>query len=121
MLRSIDEPNAPLPAQKASAEVDFRARRVSSEENSDEDNAEIQPLSTLANNDSRIASNIEGSGSVASSGLIGPQLQMPLPMNAQYPLLSDLNAPQYDTQFIADLDQGLLWDWAGALGFGFDV
>jgi hypothetical protein len=121
MLRSIDEPNAPLPAQKASAEVDFRARRVSSEENSDEGNAEIQSPSTRANNDSRIPSNIEASGIGASPGLVDPQLQMPLPMDSQYPLFSDLNAPQYDIQFNADSDQGLLWDWAGALGFGFDV
>ena len=32
---SIDEPNAPLPTQERSTDVDFRARLIPTEENSD--------------------------------------------------------------------------------------
>jgi hypothetical protein len=119
MLRSIDEPNVPLPAQKASNEVDFRARVMPSEENSDEDNLADGTAGTAT---SSRANNL-GSISQTSKISVGPLpgfVEMPA-IEGQDQLFTDLDTSKYDMNLTMDLDQGLLWDWADALGSGFSI
>ncbi|RYN34688.1 hypothetical protein AA0113_g9126 [Alternaria arborescens] len=124
MLRSIDEPNAPLPAQKASNEVDFRARIVPSEENSDEDNL----VSEIAGYTSNVRDNTAHSTSQTAEVPVGPlselgemSLHTPSTLEGQDHLFADLETSQYNMELTMDLDQGLLWDWADALGSGFSI
>ncbi|KAH7067374.1 fungal-specific transcription factor domain-containing protein [Paraphoma chrysanthemicola] len=119
MLRSIEDPNAPLPAQKASTEVDFRARPVPSEENSEEENigatrSHERGESGTASAQIPFAGNAakpSGAQSLGSNTLVeddfdlGPYLEM----------------PEYGFGFMNDSDQGQLWDWADALGAGFGI
>ncbi|CAG5156200.1 uncharacterized protein ALTATR162_LOCUS4036 [Alternaria atra] len=125
MLRSIDEPNIPLPAQRASNEVDFRARVIpSSEENSDEDDVvNVTADSTLSTRDDTLRP-----VSPTSEVPVGPLpgfVEMPLHISriveGQDQFFADLNTPQYNIDPTMNLDQGLLWDWADALGSGFNI
>ncbi|KAH6870652.1 fungal-specific transcription factor domain-containing protein [Alternaria rosae] len=124
MLRSIDEPNVPLPAQKASNEVDFRARIVPSEENSDEDNL----VSEIAGSTSNLRDDTAHSTSQTAEVPVGPlpelvetSLHTPSTLEEQDHLFADLETSQYNMDLAMDLDQGLLWDWADALESGFSI
>ncbi|CAN9305079.1 unnamed protein product [Alternaria alternata] len=124
MLRSIDEPNVPLPAQKASNEVDFRARIVPSEENSDEDNL----VSEIAGSTSNVRDDTAHSTSQTADVPVGSlpelvemSLHTPSTLEGQDHLFADLETSQYNMDLTMDLDQGLLWDWADALGSGFSI
>ena len=126
MLRSIDEPNAPLPAQKASTEVDFRARPVPSEENSDEDNATSQThVATAAGGESTdqlMPRNVSPKDLEAQTVIdIDESWFGSLPLEGEYDLGSYFESPEYSMNLRPGSDQGMLWDWADALGSGFSL
>jgi hypothetical protein len=124
MLRSIDEPNAPLPAQKASTEVDFRARPVSSEENSDEERTNYQAQDTASAVLRDVAPPIDQQileiGTEASD-MIDLSMQATMPVEEDYTLGAFLESPLYNFDSNEIPDQGLLWDWADALESGFNI
>lgn len=124
MLRSIDDPNAPLPAQKASTEVDFRARPVPSEENSDEDDVMNRSQGFIpTTNETTHPVAIQGPdtriGASSSMMDLSPQDHMSLP--EQWSSDSYIGDSGYEVDFPSQFDQGLLWDWADALGTGFNA
>ncbi|KAJ8119128.1 hypothetical protein OPT61_g19 [Boeremia exigua] len=111
MLRSIEDPQAPLPIQRASGEVDFRIRQVSSEENSDDG---LHPKNLQCNATNQNVESLPGTaqlyGPMDDDGFSGQALQ-------SEPLL-DSSWPSYveDGYNDADLDQSVLWNWAALLG-----
>lgn len=122
MLRSIDEPNAPLPPQKASVEIDFRARPVSSEESSDENGntshihiMATQPEAAIRHAPSQNIRPRPGTN-LMMGGATDPSLQVPDFAEVENTQFPDLDMLHYGMDFAADPTQDLLWDWAGALG-----
>ncbi|KAH7402353.1 fungal-specific transcription factor domain-containing protein [Phaeosphaeria sp. MPI-PUGE-AT-0046c] len=126
MLRSIDEPNAPLPPQKASAEVDFRARLVSSEETSDEEagaNKAREQTSAIPHETPHTQTqspHVQDIGTETMQ-LIDLSMQAAPPLEGDYGLGPYFGAPAYGFDTAYDPDQGLLWDWADALESGFNL
>jgi len=122
MLRSSDDPNAPLPPQKASTEVDFRARVVLSEENSDDDSTSCGQPPPVPFPDARVIERSQNSGLGAGQHLDFSGLTLPtsLSVENQYPMFSEIGGGENDMGFIMDLYNGLLWDRASALGPAFD-
>lgn len=120
MLRSIDEPDAPLPPQKAEAEVDFRARLVSSEEGSDEEGVGDRARGRTPAVQDVDQSRGQAIGSETME-LIDLSMQAALPMEDDCGLGSYLGPPQFGFDAAMDPDQGLLWDWADALESGFNL
>jgi hypothetical protein len=124
MLRSIDEPNAPLPAQKASTEVDFRARPVSSEETSDEEHAGVQTQKTAPALPSGVAPVFDHRVSeigTEASDIIDLSMQATMPMEQEFTFGTFLESPLYNFDSAEISDQGLLWDWADAMESGFNI
>ncbi|KAF3042273.1 hypothetical protein E8E11_007110 [Didymella keratinophila] len=116
MLRSIADPDAPLPRQKAAVEVDFRARPILGEERSDSDG------STAAADRDRASpppSALDLGQTMASNTA---DLTPPISQSVQRPDDDDthfwpyLGTADYDLDLISDPSHGLLWDWADALG-----
>lgn len=134
MLRSIEEPNAPLPPQKAATEVDFRARPVSSEERSDEENAAInmagqtragsdqkQPTATMATTATTTTQpNVQDIGTETME-LIDLSMQAAPSMEDDYDVASYFGPPQFAFDATTESEQGLLWDWADAVESGFTL
>ncbi|OAK99591.1 hypothetical protein IQ06DRAFT_277747, partial [Phaeosphaeriaceae sp. SRC1lsM3a] len=131
MLRSIDEPDAPLPPQKAATEVDFRARPVSSEERSDEENAAInmasrtragldqkQPTAPTATTTTTTTTtttpNVQDIGTETME-LIDLSMQAAPPTEDDYDVASYFGPPQFAFDATTESEQGLLWDWADAV------
>lgn len=121
MLRSIMEPNAPLPRQKAAVEVDFRARPVPGGERSDGDDSE-PPSVVRQNEPPKLGSPscVNSNNSIPPGALINPSLPadqgVGLPVDSEdlfWPFLGTLDS---STDPISDPSHGLLWDWADALG-----
>ncbi|KAF2821007.1 hypothetical protein CC86DRAFT_470803 [Ophiobolus disseminans] len=114
MMRSIEVPGAPLPAQKASTEVDFRARPISSEENSDEETAMAQVIQRSQHDNT--------STNISVHVMPDEQLSANLPSDSDYALETYFQYPDYGIEDPMEAtNQDLLWDWTKALESGFSL
>lgn len=124
MLRSIEEPNAPLPAQTASAEVDFRMRRIPSEPSS-EDGGGTGEAAVVSGSNATVSSLSDPTQILQSTANanLNPLTQAPMTIDSgpgfDWP---DFATSDDGTFFSAGhLEQDILWDWAGAIGSNFDM
>lgn len=119
MLRSITEPNAPLPRQKVAVEVDFRASPVPGGERSDSDEP-IPPLAAEQDGARAHSSEPDLDQSMSSHTLFNPSFSnkqsLQTPTDDKTLLWPYLGTADYDLDLISDPSHGLLWDWADALG-----
>lgn len=117
MLRSITEPNAPLPRQKAAVEVDFRARPVSGSELSDSDEY-AGPTAAERNEVSAPSAvpDLNQSAHTFSNPPVSDSRALQTTADDQLLLWPYLGTADYGLNSISDPSHGLLWDWADALG-----
>lgn len=116
MLRSIEEPNAPLPTQTASAEVDFRMRRIPSEPSSEDGGGTGEAAVASERNQAAVTS-------LSDPTQTNHPTQAPMTIDTgpgfDWP---DFATSDDGTLFSAGhLEQDILWDWAGAIGSNFDM
>ncbi|KAJ4982743.1 mucin-desulfating sulfatase (n-acetylglucosamine-6-sulfatase) [Stagonosporopsis vannaccii] len=117
MLRSITEPNAPLPRQKAAVEVDFRARPITGSERSDSDECTV-PTAAERNGTSvpQANSDLNDKTHIFSTPPVSDGQTFQTPPDETLLLWPYLGTVEYDLDPISDPNHGLLWDWADALG-----
>ncbi|KAH7353139.1 fungal-specific transcription factor domain-containing protein [Pyrenochaeta sp. MPI-SDFR-AT-0127] len=128
MLRSIDDPGAPLPRQKAPPDVDFRARPVPSDDSEEDESATIVKNTTLTSPASAFTSmdrtlQPDTGITMVPAAMIDESMQTHLDPNVP-PTEPDslwpyLEATEYGLDGMIDPDQALLWNWADALGSTF--
>lgn len=121
MLQSITEPNAPLPRQKASVEVDFTARPVPGGERSDSD--EGSPPSAAELDGARgpvyppsVDQNKSGPAHASIHPTVLTDPNVALSVDDGDIFWPYLGTTGYNTDVITDPSHDLLWDWAEALG-----
>lgn len=125
MLRSIEEPNAPLPPQIASTEVDFRMRRIPSEPSSEDESRTAEPAEVLQRKEAAILDSSNAPQMLENTRNTNLNLSTQAPItidsgqNFDWP---DFGTPDDGNFFAAGhVEQDILWDWAGAIGANFDV
>lgn len=119
MLRSITEPDVPLPPQKAAVEVDFRARPSVVSERSDSDDC-IRSTADEREGDPAPPVNSEPNQGTPSHVFFNPSISdiqtLGIPADEQLLFWPYLGTAGYDFDPMSDPSHGLLWDWADALG-----